>query len=72
MASYAWVRKKRFVNKRSYQNVQNIIQVIVFKDPTPAATSTPERKVTVSKVETAVQVVYSFWLMIALTIFVTF
>jgi len=31
-------------------------EVIVFKDPTPAATSTPERKVTVSKVETAVQV----------------
>ena len=32
------------------------IQVIVFKDPAPAATSTPERKVTTSKVETAVQV----------------
>jgi len=31
-------------------------EVIVFKDPTPAATSTPERKVTVSRVETAVQV----------------
>jgi len=31
-------------------------EVIVFKDPAPAATSTPERKVTTSKVETAVQV----------------
>lgn len=31
-------------------------EVIVFKDPAPAATSTPERKVATSKVETAVQV----------------
>jgi len=31
-------------------------EVVVFKDPAPAATSTPERKDSSSKVETAVQV----------------
>jgi len=31
-------------------------EVIVFKDPAPAATSTPERKASTSSVETAVQV----------------
>ena len=61
MVSCAWVKRKRFANKTSKKKILKNIQVIVFKDPAPAATSTPERKVTASKVETAVQVVYSFW-----------
>ena len=64
MVSCAWVKRKRFANKNSKKKIFKNVQVIVFKDPAPAATSTPERKVTASKVETAVQVAACFFIYI--------
>ena len=57
MANYALGRKRRWVNRCCSWSIRKIyFKVIVFKDPAPAATSTPERKASTSSVETAVQV----------------